>query len=139
MSVIDSLRDYIATYSALKTNAPVWVDYLGTDQTEYAVVPLAGTQIVKRYITGKTVREYPFAFQFSELTADNTERVENNEFSESFADWLESQTKAGTLPTMETGKKPTRIEATAWGSLFQQGEKTGTYQINCKLTYEQDA
>ncbi|MEN6300822.1 MAG: chloramphenicol resistance protein, partial [Anaerolineaceae bacterium] len=57
---------------------------------------------------------------------------------EEFADWLESQTAAGVLPTPGTKKTAESIEATGWGYLFEQGDSdTGIYQIQCKLVYRQ--
>jgi len=138
MSVIAAVRTYLASYSGLKTGAPLWVDYLGAANTEYAIIPLPGEKIVERYINGGSKREFPFAFQSMESTADDLERLENNGFYEAFADWLENQTGSGVLPTLASGKMAERIEAMGWGYLFEQGESsTGVYQIQCRLTYEQ--
>lgn len=140
MTLITSLKTYLATYSGLTSGAPLWVDYLGSTPTEYGITPLAGSRIVETHIDGSTIREFPFAFQSTESTADELERLENVGFYEAFADWLESQTKAGTLPTLATGKTATDIEATGQAYLYQQGEsQTGVYQIQCKLTYKQVA
>lgn len=139
MSIINGLRTYLATYSGLKSGAPLWVDYLGSDPTQYAVVPLAGGKIVESYIDGSSLREFPFAFQSMESTADDLERLENNGFFETFADWLETQTEAGTFPTLSTGQTPELIEATGWGYLYEQGNSdTGIYQIQCRLVYKQE-
>ena len=139
-TIIDGLRTYLKTYTGLVSGAPVWVDFLGSTPTEYGIIPLPGARVVEEYINGSSLREFPFAFQSMESTADELERFETNGFYESFADWLESQTLAGVLPTLEAGKTAEEIEALGWGYLFQQGESgTGIYQIQCKLTYAQDA
>jgi hypothetical protein len=138
-SIITALRTYIATYSGLATGAALSVDDIGSTPTEYAIVPLPGARIIETDLSGSTVREYPFAFQSTESTADDLERRQNNGFYENFADWLEAQTIAGVFPTLKTGKTPTKIETLGWGSLFEQGgSETGVYQIQCKLTYEQE-
>lgn len=140
MSVISALRTYLATYSGLVTGAPLWVDYLGQVATEYSITPLAGTRIIETNINDSTVREFPFAFQSTESTADNLERLENIGFYEAFADWLEAQTNAGALPTLATGKTAIKIQSLGWAYLYEQGTSgTGIYQIQCKLTYEQIA
>lgn len=139
MSIISALKTYIATYTGLKTGAPLWVDYLGSTHTQYAVIPLAGGKIVESYIDGSSTREYPFALQSMESTADDLERLENAGFVEAFADWLDEQTEAGTLPTLGTGQTPELIEATGWGYLYEQGNSdTGVYQIQCRLVYKQE-
>ena len=139
MSIISSVRTYLATYTGLKTGAPLWVDYLGNNPSEYAVIPLAGGKVIETYLSGKSLREYPFAFQSMESTADDLERLENSGFFETFADWLETQTEAGTLPTLGTGQTAELIEAIGWGYLYEQGNSdTGVYQIQCRLVYQQD-
>jgi len=139
MSIISAIQTYLKTYSDLKTGAPVWVDYLGDAPTEYTIIPLAGGRVIEEYITGKTRREYPFAFQSTESTADDLERLETQGFYEAFADWLDDQTESGNLPSLGEGKSAEAIAATGWGYLFQQGEsQTGIYQIQCRLIYTQE-
>ncbi len=140
MSIIGALQTYIKTYSDLKTGAPVWVDYLGLTPTEYAIIPLPGARIVESFIDGSSIREYPFALQSTESTADDLERLETNGFFEAFADWLESQSESDVLPTLDSGQSAIKIEATGWGYLFEQGEsETGIYNIQCMLQYEEEA
>jgi hypothetical protein len=137
MSIIDNLRTYLATYSGLKANAPMWVDALGPNPTEYAIIPLPGEKILEAYINGGSLRSFPFAFQSTESTADNLERLETNGFYEAIAAWFETQTEAGVLPTL-TSKTAVSIEAMGWGYLYEQGESgTGIYQVQCRLVYEQ--
>jgi hypothetical protein len=143
MSVIVALKTYFTTYATpagLESGAPLWVDFLGPNPTQYAIIPLPGTKIVTWYINGGSVREFPFAFQSMRSTADELERLETSGFYEALSDWFETQTEAGTLPTI-TGS-PTRtataIETLGWAFLYEQGDSsTGIYQVNCKLTYEQ--
>jgi hypothetical protein len=138
MSILSALQMYLKTYSGLESGAPVWVDKLGPNVPEYSIVPLPGERIIESYINGGSVREYPFAFQVIISTADDPERLETNEFFESLAEWMETQTAAGTLPLLSTGKTPLSIEATQWGYLFEEGESdSGVYQIQCRLVYEQ--
>jgi hypothetical protein len=138
MSVIEAIKTYLKTYTGLETGAPVWVDYLGPAPTGYAIISLAGTKTVDTDILGNKTQEFPFAFQSMESTADELARLENSGFYEAFSDWLESQTEAGSLPTLGTKKTAESIEAVGWGYLYEQGESTtGIYQIMCKLTYQQ--
>lgn len=139
MSIIQAVRDYLQNYSGLETNAPIWVDQLGSSPTQYAVIPVPGEKIIENYIDGSSMRVYPFAFQSMESTADDLERLETAGFYETFADWLESQTKSGSLPNLENGKKAIAIEALNWAFLYEQGQSdTGIYQIQCRLIYEQE-
>jgi len=140
MSIISGLQSFVAGYSALDKDAIVSVDQLGALAAEYAIVPLPGARVLEGYINGGSLREYPFALQSKEYTADELTRLATSEFFEGFADWLETQTAAGSLPTLGTGQTATRIEATGWAHLYQIGQSdVGIYQIMCRLEYEQAA
>lgn len=138
MSMISAVRDYIKTYSGLTSGSGVWVDSVGPGPVDYGVIPLPGARVLSEYINGSSQREFPFAFRAVLSTADNLTRLQNNGFYESFADWLESQSKAGVFPTLGSGKQAELVEATGWGYLFEDGAKAGTYQINCRVVYQQD-
>lgn len=139
MSVIESLRTYIKTYSELANGAPVWVDYLGPIQTQYSIDPLGGDKIIATYINGDSIRTFPFAFRSLESTIDQLGKVDTHAFYEEFADWLESQTYAGVLPVLDEGKTAESIEALGWSFLFRESDSnTGVYQIQCQLVYEQE-
>lgn len=140
MSLISAIQTYLKTYTGLATNAPVWVDYLGPTPTEYAVIPLPGDRVLESYIDGGSLCAFPFAFQSTESTADDLERLETSGFYEAFARWLKTQTDAGILPSLDAGQTADSIEATGWGFLYEQGDsQTGVYQIQCRLVYDQDA
>lgn len=139
MSLISAVRTYLVSYTGLKSGAPVWVDHLGAEPTEYSVLPVAGSRILESYIDGGSLRSFPFAFRSMESTADDLERLENSGFFEAFAEWLESQSNAGVLPTLDSGKTPEKIEALGWGFLYEEGvSDTGIYQVQCRLVYMQD-
>lgn len=140
MSILSAIRTYMATYTSLVSGAPLWVNFLGTEPTQYCVQPLAGEIVLEEYINGSSLRAYPFAFQSVESTADDLERMANAGFYEELAAWFESKTKSGSLPTLASGKTSEEIFATGWGFLFQQSQsETGIYQIQCRLVFKQDA
>lgn len=138
-SIIEGVRDYLRTYTGLSSGAPIWVEYLGNEPTEYALLPLAGGRVIETYINGKRLMEYPFAFRSMESTADDLARMENNGFYEAFAQWLDDQTNLGNLPALPTGMVAEEIEALGWGYLYEEGDsKTGIYQVQCRVIYEQN-
>jgi len=140
VSLISAVQTYLKTYTGLVSGAPVWVNYLSATPTEYAIVALPGSRKLEEYIDGSSLREFPFAVQIMESTADDAQRLDNVAFAEAFADWLEAQTLVGTLPTLASGKTADQIEAINHGYLEQQGESnTAIYLITCRLVYEQAA
>lgn len=140
MSIIDDVRTYMATYSGLVSGAGLFVDHLPKEPTQYAVMPLPGGGITEHYLDNSSRREFLFAFQSMESTADDPQRIANHAFLESLSEWLEAQNKAGTLPTLDTGKTAEEIEAVGQPILFENGESgTGIYQLQCRLSYAQVA
>lgn len=140
MSLLSAVKTYLSTYNQLVAGAPVLVDFLGKEATQYAVIPLPGARILETHIDGGTVREFPFVIQSMESTADELERMENSGFYEALASWFDTQTNNNQLPALDAGQTATKIEATNWAFIFEQGESgTGIYQIQCRLEYDQQA
>ena len=138
-TIIAALETYIKTYTNLKSGAPVLTDFLNKNPTQYSIVPQGGERVTEWNIDYSSEREYAFAFQSMFSTADEADRLANNGFYEVLADWFDSQTQAGTLPTLNSNQHPVAIQTTSWGFLFDQSESTtGVYQILCKLIFDQD-
>jgi hypothetical protein len=138
MSVISSLKTYLLTYPNLASGAGVGVDFLGPDKVSYSIVPTAGDLVLEEYIDGGSMRAFPFSIQSLESTADELARIDALGFYETLVAWLESQSRAGVLPTLDAGKTAWSIEASGWGYLYSQGDSaTGIYQVQCRLIYEQ--
>lgn len=139
MTILSAIKTFIATYPSLDSGAPLTSDSVGASPVWYGVYPVSGNPVVETYIDGRKRKQFPFAFQSVEYTADELERLDNISFFEGFSEWLESQSNAGTLPTLGSGKTPELIEITSWAYLYQQGASdTGIYQILGRLVYEQD-
>lgn len=137
MSIISALRTYIATYSGLKVGAPLTVDRLSLILPGYAIIPSAGGKVLEAYVDGGSLREYPFLLRSVRSTADDLERLETSGFYESFADWLDQQTRTGVLPTLDAGKTAEFIETTGWSYIYEEGDNEGIYQVQCRLVYRQ--
>jgi len=139
-TIIAALETYLKTYTSLKSGAPVLTDFLSKNPTQYSVVPQGGERVTEYNIDYSSEREYAFAIQSMESTADELNRLANSGFYESLADWFEQQTQNGNLPTLNSNQHPVAIQATSWGFLFEQSESTtGIYQVTAKLIFDQDA
>ena len=134
MSDIKAVQDFLLSYQSLEDDRPVWVEMLGEEPLSYTVFLVPGKQVEEDIIGNKTV-SYPFGFGAVEVIADNSALLAA-EFYEAFADWLEEQTESGNLPTLDTGKTAISIEALDTATIIERAEKTGVFQILCKLIYE---
>lgn len=138
-TILSAIKTYIKTYSGIGANGVVMVDHLSGNPNEYAIIPQPGEKIVTEFISGSSDRQFPFALQMMAYTADDATRMANNGFFEAVSDWFESQTNAGTFPTLNSNQHPTKIEATATPFLYQEGESDiSVYQMSCALLYHQD-
>lgn len=138
MTIIAAVQAYVKTFTGLETGSPVWVNSLGPKAVEYSVVPLPGERVLETYINGTKIMSFPFAFQSVTVTMDDAARLEAQGFFEDFCSWMDAQTEAGILPTLDGGATALSIRADSWGFLFEQGESgTGVHQVTCELLYEQ--
>lgn len=134
MSDIKAVQDFLLSYQSLEDDRPVWVEMLGKEPLSYTVFLVPGKQVQEDIIGNKTV-SYPFGFGAVEVIADNSALLAA-EFYEAFADWLDEQTESGNLPTLDTSKTAISIEALDTATIIERAEKTGVFQILCKLVYE---
>ena len=134
MSDIKAVQDFLLSYQSLEDDRPVWGEMLGEEPLSYTVFLVPGKQVEEDIIGNKTV-SYPFGFGAVEVIADNSALLAA-EFYEAFADWLDEQTESGNLPTLDTGKTAISIEALDTATIIERAEKTGVFQILCKLVYE---
>lgn len=138
MSVLSAVKEYFQTYiDANIPDKPLWVNYLENEPVSFSIVPLGGSRKVSEYISGNSgEREFIFALQSSQFTADDADRVGNIELFETLAEWLDDQSEVGNLPSLPSGFTALAIEAVSYGYLFEQGpSRTGVYQMPCRLEY----
>ena len=139
-SILQGIKDFFianAAAAGLDTNGVVDVDFLGPDNVGYSIVTNPGAT-KEEYLGGGGSRTFPFAFQATLSTADDTARVENGGFFEQLSDWLDDQFELDNLPTLPTGKEAFRVEAQDVAYIYEQGQSDrGFYQMLCNLTYYQ--
>lgn len=139
-SILQGVKDFFvanATSAGLVAGAVIGVDFLGPDMVGYSLVTMPGATEI-RWVNSGSDNTFPFAFQATLSTADDTARIENGGFFEQLKDWLKAQYEADNLPTLPTGKTADKLEALDGGYLYQEGGSgTGIYQILCRLEYTQ--
>lgn len=141
MTIIQALQEWVGQFPQLAPNAPLFIDYLGEGELpQYAIVPLPGPPIVERYLDGSSTRQYPFAIQLADQTADDPARLANSGFMEELTDEFERRTVDGDLPDLGESRVAETVEVVNAGFLYEQGQsETAIYQINCRMEYFQAA
>lgn len=137
--MIDNIREYLKTCPYLK-NGKINVDYLGEAPVRYTIDAVPSPAVLKHYAGGDTLRQFVFVFASREYYGQEVlQNMQNNSFYESFAAWLEEQSEAGELPSLESGKTAQSMEALTSGYLYDGDTDNARYQIQCRLVYYQSA
>lgn len=136
-AIVESVRDFILTCPFL-SDGRVNIDYAGVQPTEYTLNGTPINKTIKRYIDGTSIRQFSFLFGSVERYGpDLRNNIENSGFYEEFDNWLDQQTRLGNLPDLGDRRQAQKIEAQSTGYLFDNGDDTGRYQIQCRLVYLQ--
>ena len=135
-SITQGLKTFLETYTPL--SGGVYVEFVGEQPTEYSVVMLPELEKIEEWIVSGGIYGRHFLLNMRAATNEDADRLINNGFYEDFAEWLRTQSDAGTLPTLPTGYTAQSIEALSNGYLMESSEvlSTAVYSINCRLVYE---
>lgn len=122
---------------------PMWmksinVDYQGDEAGSFMIESTPSNPWVKKYINGKGVKQFVFAFSSVEIrTPDVLDNIENSGFYEKVSEWLDECTNARALPDLDGNRQPLRIYATTSGYVYDTDNGTAKYMIQCNFEYLQ--
>jgi hypothetical protein len=138
MSIIESIKDYLITCPQL-SGKEININYLSPCQDSFAIDNVAKNPIVKRYISGETIRQYCFLLAGRVIyDADLNSNVEISQFFENFENWIASNNEAGIFP--DFGKPdivPIAIEVTKSGEIQDTARTSARIQVELRLLYKQ--
>lgn len=138
MTIIEALRIYILTYPDLP-DGQVLVDYLGSEAGQFTIEPMPCDPVFQKYTDGCCQKQYVFLLASrEEYSADLLPCMQNEQFYEEFAHWIETQNKRRILPELGTDRFPVSIEVLTGGYAFGENVDTARYQIQMRLIYEEE-
>ena len=130
MSMVQAVWDYFSTCPLLENQRILGVDRLGVDPIEYTIDILPSEQIVKRYVDGSSIRQIELTFSSREpYGRDVIQNIQNSEFYEKFADWVEQNDDAGIYPDFGKWKTVRSIQVISSGYAVEVTEKTSRIKI----------
>lgn len=139
MSIIESIRDFIATCPFIEELdtmfPPVNVDKLEPEPS-YSIESVPSDPIIKRCINGDSIRRVTF-YLCSRNLYGAEENLDTSQFYENFADWLEDCTRTKCLPALGDGQTARAIKANTHGYINDSEATYAQYQIQCELQYYQ--
>ena len=96
--------------------------------------------ILKRYVNGDTLRQYQFNFVSREYyDMDRIQNIQNSEFYEQFAEWVEEQESLGNFPALPEGCEPDSLSVLSSGYIMDISMRNARYQIQLQLIYYKEA
>ena len=136
--IIEAVRNYILTYPDLP-EGQVLVDYLGSEAGQFTIEPMPCDPVFQKYTDGSCQKQYVFLLASrEEYSADLLPCMQNEQFYEEFAHWIETQNKRRILPELGTDRIPVSIEVLTGGYAFGENVDTARYQIQMRLIYEEE-
>ncbi|MEF9991332.1 MAG: chloramphenicol resistance protein [Peptostreptococcaceae bacterium] len=139
MTIIESIRSFIKKCPFLEEfdgAARIGVDFLDSEVTTYSIEKVPCNPIIKKYVDGSSKRQEQFIFASRESYGqDIFNNLDNINFYENFAKWIEQNNDEGKLPILDGGKETLSIEVTSNGYAFQTDIDKAQYQIQMRLIY----
>lgn len=134
MKIIEAIREYISNLECMSTftNA-INVNYLDDEISSFSLEEIPCNPIIKRYIGGKSKKQFQFAFCSREpYGAEVLQNIDNSNFYEDFAEEIENKNNEGILPSIEGAIS---IEVISSAYTVSVTEDTSLYQINLCFKY----
>lgn len=137
-SVLQAFADWLRGCPLL-ADQRLNVNYLGAEPVEYAIIEAPTTPVLQSYLDGSSIRQRAVAITaVKDYSSDLLQQLAETGFWEAFAQWVETQNEAETLPDLGDGKTSLAVEVSATHYLLQTTAQTARYQIQLLLTYEQE-
>ena len=116
------------------------VNALGDQAIEYNIETGVFNPILKKYVNGDTLRQYQFNCGSREYyDMDRIQNIQNSEFYEQFAEWVEEQESLGNFPELPEGCEPDGLSVLSSGYIMDISMRNARYQIQLQLIYYKEA
>lgn len=134
-SIIQGVADFFMKCPLLKDGA-FHVNGLGHEAIAYSIDVDTADPIVKRYVNGDTLRQFPFTFSSREYySIDRIQNIQNSAFYEMLSDWVEEKNMEEDFPELPDGCCPDSFSVLTPGYIFDEDMTSARYTIQFRLTY----
>lgn len=139
MTIVESLMDWLGQCPAL-AGGQLNLDWLPADAREYSLDVVPCDEIVSRYVTGATKRQFLFYIASRAFVSEDIRDAQDNyTFYESFSQWVEQQNLIGNLPYLGEGRAARSVRVATSGYPMQVSDDgRARYQIQLKMIYVQE-
>lgn len=134
-SIIAGITDFFMACPLLQDGV-FRVNALGDQAIEYNIETGVFNPVLRMYINGDSERQYQFNFVSREYyDMDRIQSIQNSEFYEEFAEWVEEQHRAGNFPKLPEKCEPRGLSVLSSGYVMDISMRNARYQIQLQLTY----
>lgn len=139
MTIVDSLMTWLGQCPVL-ADGQINLDWLPADAREYSLDVVPCDEIISRYTTGATKRQFLFYIASRAFVGEDIRDAQDNyTFYESFSQWVEQQNLDGNLPDLGEGRGARSVRVTTSGYPMQVSDDgRARYQIQLKMIYVQE-
>lgn len=140
MTIVESVMDWLKTCPEL-ADGMLNLDWLPADAREFSLDVVPCDEIIKRFTTGATKRQFLFYIASRAFVGEDIRDAEDNyKFYESFSRWIEHQNAIGNLPDLGEGRAARSVRVSTSGYPMQVSDDgRARYQIQLKMIYVQEA
>lgn len=139
MTIIENIRNFIKKCPYLEEfegAVRIGVDYLDKETTNYSIEKVPCNPIIKKYVDSSCKKQELFIFSSRESYGQDVfNNIDNINFYEKFAEWIEEMNIKGELPLLDNKKEAEKLEVTSNGYAFQTDIDKARYQIQLRLIY----
>ena len=139
MTIIENIRNFIKECPYLEEfegAVRIGVDYLDKETTTYSIEKVPCNPIIKKYVDGSCKKQELFIFSSRESYGQDVfNNLENINFYEKFAEWIEEMNIKGELPFLDNKKEAEKIDVISNGYAFSTDVDKARYQIQLRLIY----
>ena len=137
MSIIASVKDYLAACPSL-SGKKININYLSPEIDSFAIDSVAKDPVVRRYVSGETVRQYCFLLAGRiAYDGDLSENASVSGFFEELEAWLEAQNREGNFPAITDGV-PIALEIVKSGAIKDTARTSARVEIELRLLYKRN-
>lgn len=117
------------------------VDWLDKKPDSYSMDTVPAGALLREYTGGASQRQYAFVLSSRKLySIDHLMNLNNLGFFSALEEWLREHSRKGDLPALPRGRRALSVEILNPGYLLEGSQnKTGRYQMQCRMVYYQDA
>lgn len=134
----ENVRKWLRKCPLVSADDEFNINYLSSEPMSFSVDSVPGNIILKRYVSGDTVRQKAFVIASrSEYSNDILDNIAAEGFWDDFEAWIEAQNKARNYPDAKSNQQIRRVDITSSHYVYSTGPDSARYQIQITITYYQ--